>query len=133
MPRSVAETCVKFGKVLQSMMNGTCDDFDDKMKPQLKIMSKEIVKQRKRLGGDFAVAQAVVSRDTIQRSFCFTVDPSYKVHVCTGCGPRMARMERTTKQQPGTAGPAYLAVASFLSISSGPSFGRTLEGLFGYN
>ena len=63
MPRDVAETCIKFGKVLQSMMNGTCDDFDDKMKPLLKIISKEIVKQRKRLGGDFAVAQAVVSRD----------------------------------------------------------------------
>ena len=44
------------------MMNGTCDDFDDQMKPLLKIISKEIVKQRTRLGGDFAVAQAVVSR-----------------------------------------------------------------------
>ena len=63
MPRNVAETCIKFGKVLQSMMNGTCDDFDDKMKPLLKIISEQIVKQRKRLGGDFAVAQAVVSRD----------------------------------------------------------------------
>ena len=61
-PRSVAETCIKFGRVLQSMMNGTCDDFDDQMKPLLKIISKEIVKQRRRLGGDFAVAQAVVSR-----------------------------------------------------------------------
>ena len=79
-------------------------------------MSKEIVKQRKRLGGDFAVAQAVVSRDTIQRSFCFTVDPSYKVHVCTGCGPRMARMERTTKQQPGTAGPGNMLGCCFVSF-----------------
>ena len=63
MPRNVAETCIGFDKVKQSIMNGTCDDFDDKMKPLLKIISKEIVKQRKRLGGDFAVAQAVVSRD----------------------------------------------------------------------
>ena len=62
MPRDVAETSIKFGRVLQAMMNGACNDFDDKMKPMLKIISEQIVKQRKRLGGDFAVAQAVVSR-----------------------------------------------------------------------
>ena len=54
------------------MMNGTCDDFDDQMKPLLKIISKEIVKQRRRLGGDFAVAQAVVSRYGTSSLACWT-------------------------------------------------------------
>ena len=37
-------------------------DFDDSMRPLLKIMGREISKQKRRLGGDFAVAFAVATR-----------------------------------------------------------------------
>lgn len=36
--------------------------FDRACRPILKIMCREISKQKKRLGGDFAVAHAVVTR-----------------------------------------------------------------------
>ena len=38
--------------------------FDQTMRPVLKIMAKDILRQKERLGGDFAVAQAVVSRES---------------------------------------------------------------------
>ena len=44
---------------------GKVDGFDEGMQPLLKLMSREILKQKKRLGGDFAVAHAVVSRYAI--------------------------------------------------------------------
>ena len=37
-------------------------DFDESMRPLLKIMGREISKQKRRLGGDFAVAFAVATR-----------------------------------------------------------------------
>ena len=43
-------------------MQGEVSDFDKKMRPLLKIMCGEVAKQKRRLGGDFAVAHAVVSR-----------------------------------------------------------------------
>ena len=46
-------------------MKGEVDGFDDGMQPLLKMMSREIKKQKTRLGGDFAVAHAVVSRQVI--------------------------------------------------------------------
>ena len=44
------------------MFEGDVFEFDAKMQPLLKIMCDEIAKQKRRLGGDFAVAHAVVSR-----------------------------------------------------------------------
>ena len=41
---------------------GNVDTFDEGMQPLLKLMSREVLKQKKRLGGNFAVAHAVVSR-----------------------------------------------------------------------
>ena len=52
-------------KKFQPLMKGEVDGFDDGMQPLLKLMSREIMKQKKRLGGDFAVAHAVVSRQVI--------------------------------------------------------------------
>ena len=46
-------------------MKGEVDGFDDGMQPLLKMMSREIKRQKERLGGDFAVAHAVVSRQVI--------------------------------------------------------------------
>ena len=40
-------------------------NFDDDARPMLEILAREVARQQKRLGGDFAVAQAVVSRDVI--------------------------------------------------------------------
>ena len=61
-PRDVAETCLSLGKEMESMMAGDVDGFDDKMRPLLRIMCAEVARQKRRLGGDFAVAHAVVSR-----------------------------------------------------------------------
>ena len=52
-------------KKFQPLMKGEVDGFDDGMQPLLKMMSREIKRQKKRLGGDFAVAHAVVSRQVI--------------------------------------------------------------------
>ena len=63
--REDAEILMKASKDLESLlvhMDGDLASFDEKMQPLLKLMSREIVKQKKRLGGDFAVAHAVVSR-----------------------------------------------------------------------
>ena len=49
-------------KTFTALIGGEVDGFDDGMQPLLKLMSREIIKQKKRLGGDFAVAHAVVSR-----------------------------------------------------------------------
>merc|ERR1711974_96619 len=49
---------------------GKVDGFDEGMQPLLKLMSREILKQKKRLGGDFAVA-AVVSRRS--RDLCRSI------------------------------------------------------------
>ena len=48
-------------------------DFDAAMSPLLKIMCREISKQKRRLGGDFAVAHAVVTRKS--RDLCREVGP----------------------------------------------------------
>ena len=47
---------------MEEMWKGKIDTFDEKMRPLLKIMCREIAKQQKRLGGNMAVAHAVVSR-----------------------------------------------------------------------
>ena len=49
---------------MQKMSTGGFDDIDwDKAKPFLANMAKDILVQKQRLGGDFAVAHAVTSRD----------------------------------------------------------------------
>ena len=65
MSRQDAETVLTGEKVFQDLMKGDFTNFDAAVQPLLKIMCREIDKQKKRLGGDFAVAQAVVSRDVI--------------------------------------------------------------------
>ena len=66
-PREDAEAILKISKEFEDMWKGEIDTFDEKVRPMLKIMCREIAKQKKRLGGDFAVAHAVVSRCVICR------------------------------------------------------------------
>ena len=49
-------------KTFEALGRGEVECFDDGMQPFLKLMSREVKKQKNRLGGDFAVAHAVVSR-----------------------------------------------------------------------
>ena len=44
------------------MINQDYTDLDGKLLPSLLVMTREIQKHRKRLGGDWAVAQAVITR-----------------------------------------------------------------------
>ena len=45
---------------------GQVEGLDEFKRPIDRIICQDIVKQKKRLGGDFAVAQAVMSRDEIR-------------------------------------------------------------------
>merc|ERR1719458_1149247 len=67
-PREDAETILKLGKEFEEMWKGKIDTFDEKVRPLLKIMCREIAKQQKRLGGNMAVAHAIVSRES--RDIC---------------------------------------------------------------
>jgi len=67
-PREDAETILKFGQEMEEMWKGNIETFDEKMRPLLRIMCREIAKQQKRLGGNMAVAQAIVSRES--RDIC---------------------------------------------------------------
>ena len=59
----MAETVIQKVKVLEAAWKGgEVEGLDEKCFPLWKIISQEIGKQKKRLGGDFAVAQAVISR-----------------------------------------------------------------------
>ena len=44
------------------MMAGKFDDLEDMIKPFLKLMGDNLVTERPRLGGNFAIAQAIFSR-----------------------------------------------------------------------
>ena len=44
------------------MMNGKFDRIEELLDPMYKEMGKDLVKQKNRLGGDWAIAQAVFSR-----------------------------------------------------------------------
>ena len=57
--REDAEIIMRASKIWNSSDGSS---FDEKHQPLLKLISREIGKQKKRLGGDFAVAHAVVSR-----------------------------------------------------------------------
>ena len=65
-PRDDAETVLSFGEKMGKFMSGQIsgNEFDEMIRPVLKIMGKDILRQKIRLGGDFAVAQAVVSRES---------------------------------------------------------------------
>ena len=60
--REDAEIIMRASKDMELLMSSDVSSFDEKIQPLLKLISREIVKQKKRLGGDFAVAHAVVSR-----------------------------------------------------------------------
>ena len=53
-----------FEAEIQKMSTGRFDDIDwDKAKPFIANMAKDILVQKQRLGGDFAVAHAITSRN----------------------------------------------------------------------
>ena len=62
MPRQDAETILKAGKEFEKIAKRNFTGFDIAVQPLLEIMCREIFKQKKRLGGDFAIAYSVVSR-----------------------------------------------------------------------
>ena len=65
MSREDAETILGAAKEMEKIWTDANADgsvFDAACRPLLKIMCREISKQKKRLGGDFAVAHAVVTR-----------------------------------------------------------------------
>ena len=58
-----AKAVLSSAKVFDNMSKGQVDGLDELTQPLLRFTCTEIVKQKKRLGGDFAVAQAVMSRN----------------------------------------------------------------------
>ena len=68
-PREDVETILKTTKEMEKLWLGDGDgdfDFDGAVRPLLMIGCREISKQKRRLGGDFAVAHAVVTRKSAQ-------------------------------------------------------------------
>ena len=61
-----AETVLGATKAFENMARGQVEGLEKHFEPLGRIICREIVKQKKRLGGDFAVAQAVISRDEIR-------------------------------------------------------------------
>ena len=57
----------KASEVDELMIEGKMEEIEEKLEPMYKVMAKEIAKQKERLGGDWAIAQAVFSRN--QREF----------------------------------------------------------------
>ena len=57
---------MEFGVEMQDFMTGKVDGllFDKKARPVMNIMAQQVMTQKKRLGGDFAVAFAVVTRES---------------------------------------------------------------------
>ena len=53
--------------VFQELINGKLDGIEDDLEPMYEEMSKHIALQRKRLGGNMAIAQAVFSRGQRER------------------------------------------------------------------
>ena len=53
--------------VFQELINGKLDGIENDLEPMYEEMSKHIALQRKRLGGNMAVAQAVFSRGQRER------------------------------------------------------------------
>ena len=62
MSREIIETNEKTAEGFKKIMQGQFDGMEESLKPFLEIMAKHVVNERQRLGGDFAVAQAVFSR-----------------------------------------------------------------------
>ena len=63
-PRDVAETVLKaMSEVEKIWKSADVEGLEEKCRPLWSIISHEVLKQKRRLGGDFAIAQAVVSRD----------------------------------------------------------------------
>ena len=52
----------KASEVEEELMQGKLDGVEGKLEPMYKIMAKDLIKQRNRLGGNWAIAQAVFSR-----------------------------------------------------------------------
>ena len=59
---------MKTSREMQSIWAGKVVDFGELHRPLLSIACREIVRQKMRLGGTFAVAHAVTSREN--RDFC---------------------------------------------------------------
>ena len=53
--------------VFQELIQGNLDSVEEELEPMYEQMSKHIVLQRKRLGGNMAIAQAVFSRGQRER------------------------------------------------------------------
>ena len=67
--KEVAESVLKAGMSMEESLKNGGKDFDVLVKPLYQAMTDDIKKQKKRLGGDFAIAHAVatrVSRDFIR-------------------------------------------------------------------
>ena len=81
MSREDAEIILKANKEMEKIWTAADADgsvFDAACRPLLKIMSREISKQKRRLGGSFAVAHAVVTRYARASNFwgpCFFSNP----------------------------------------------------------
>merc|ERR1712226_1429490 len=70
MPKDEAMTILQTSADFEACINGDMGNFDNVAQPLYLAMVKDILRQKKRLGGDFAIAHAVAtrhSRDNIRK------------------------------------------------------------------
>ena len=60
-PRKTATALLSGFPIVEELLSGnmTMEDFEEAMQPYYKAMAEDIIRQKKRLGGNFAVAHAV--------------------------------------------------------------------------
>ena len=107
MSREVFEVNEKTGEGFKKIMEGQFDDIEESLKPFLEIMAKHVVNERQRLGGDFAVAQAVFSR-TQRDSLRELMGPDLVFIVMNMT--KESQMQRISKRHAGNMPEAFMNV-----------------------
>ena len=89
------------------MWQGTFEGIEEQLEPFLKLMANHIAKERQRLGGDFAVAQAIFSHK--QRSLLREILGPDLVFIVMNM-TKESQMERLSKRHAGNMPEAFMNV-----------------------
>ena len=63
-PRDIAKTVLTTVPEIEKIMkSGELEGMDELCRPLWSVICRDVVRLKRRLGGDFAIAQAVISRE----------------------------------------------------------------------
>ena len=107
MSQEIIEVNEKTAEGFKKIMQGQFDGMEESLKPFLEIMAKHVVNERQRLGGDFAVAQAIFSRT--QRDLLRELMGPDLVFIVMNM-TKESQMERLSKRHAGNMPEAFMNV-----------------------